>query len=194
MEKRRLQPEAPDMGASRLGLVNHLRLTVTDIERARQFYGPLMRFLGYEVVDDAQERLSWGKQFSTGVLWFILTAAREDVDRQPHDLLSRGFHHLAWNADSRDQIDEVHQMMCRNGATVLDTPAEYDYEPGYYAVFFADPDHADTQTILSNFLTRLGARVIIAGDAETALQEIHSVIQTLCCQTLDYRKKAVLNC
>jgi glyoxylase I family protein len=140
MEKRRLQPEAPDMGASRLGSVNHLRLTVTDIERARQFYGPLMRFLGYEVVDDAQERLSWGKQFSTGVLWFILTAAREDVNHQPHDLLSPGLHHLAWNADSRDQIDEVHRMMCRNGATVLDTPAEYDYEPGYYAVFFADPD------------------------------------------------------
>jgi CheY-like chemotaxis protein len=33
-------------------------------------------------------------------------------------------------------------------------------------------DHPDTQIILSNFLTRLGARVIIAGDAETALQEI----------------------
>jgi CheY-like chemotaxis protein len=33
-------------------------------------------------------------------------------------------------------------------------------------------DHPDTQTILSNFLTRLGARVITAGDAATALQEI----------------------
>ena len=33
-------------------------------------------------------------------------------------------------------------------------------------------DHSDTQTILSNFLTRLGARVVIAGDAATALQEI----------------------
>ena len=33
-------------------------------------------------------------------------------------------------------------------------------------------DHPDTQTILSNFLTRLGARVIIAGDAATALQAI----------------------
>jgi CheY-like chemotaxis protein len=33
-------------------------------------------------------------------------------------------------------------------------------------------DHPDTQTLLSDFLTRLGARVIKAGDAETALQEI----------------------
>ena len=33
-------------------------------------------------------------------------------------------------------------------------------------------DHPDTQTLLSNFLTRLGTRVIKAGDAATALQEI----------------------
>jgi CheY-like chemotaxis protein len=33
-------------------------------------------------------------------------------------------------------------------------------------------DHPDTQTFLSDFLTRLGARVIKAGDAETALQRI----------------------
>jgi CheY-like chemotaxis protein len=33
-------------------------------------------------------------------------------------------------------------------------------------------DYPDTQIILSNFLTRLGARVIIAGDAATALQAI----------------------
>ena len=25
-------------------------------------------------------------------------------------------------------------------ATILDAPAHYDYTPGYYAVFFADPD------------------------------------------------------
>jgi DNA-binding response OmpR family regulator len=33
-------------------------------------------------------------------------------------------------------------------------------------------DHPDTLTLLSNFLTRLGARVITAGDATTGLQEI----------------------
>jgi glyoxylase I family protein len=26
------------------------------------------------------------------------------------------------------------------GIPILDPPAEYDYTPGYYAVFFADPD------------------------------------------------------
>jgi glyoxylase I family protein len=140
MESKRFQDGASDLGTSRMGSINHLRLTVTDIERARQFYGPLMQFLGYEVVDDTKNRLSRGKRFSTGMLWFILTAAPEDRTRLPYELLSPGFHHLAWNADSRGHIDDVHHMMRRNGVTVLDAPAEYDYEPGYYAVFFADPD------------------------------------------------------
>ena len=26
------------------------------------------------------------------------------------------------------------------GAEILDAPAEYDYNPGYYAAFFRDPD------------------------------------------------------
>jgi len=31
-------------------------------------------------------------------------------------------------------------LLVENGATVLNAPAEYDYEPGYYAVYFTDPD------------------------------------------------------
>jgi catechol 2,3-dioxygenase-like lactoylglutathione lyase family enzyme len=27
-----------------------------------------------------------------------------------------------------------------DGADILDPPAEYDYDPGYYAVFARDPD------------------------------------------------------
>jgi catechol 2,3-dioxygenase-like lactoylglutathione lyase family enzyme len=30
--------------------------------------------------------------------------------------------------------------MLELGADILDAPAEYDYNPGYYAVFFRDPD------------------------------------------------------
>jgi glyoxylase I family protein len=31
-------------------------------------------------------------------------------------------------------------LLVERGTEVLDPPAEYGYEPGYYAVFFADPD------------------------------------------------------
>jgi CheY-like chemotaxis protein len=51
-------------------------------------------------------------------------------------------------------------------------------------------DHADTQTILSNFLTRLGARVIIAGDAETALQEIQQCHPDVVLSDIGLRQKS----
>lgn len=50
-------------------------------------------------------------------------------------------HHLAWTADDRADVDRMHRLLLDIGATVLDAPAEYPkYGPGYYAVFFADPD------------------------------------------------------
>jgi glyoxylase I family protein len=138
--KEREQKELRNASNGRIGSINHLRLTVTDIQRAERFYRPLMRFMEYELSDREEHRLAWAKRSSAGVFWLILTAARQDTIPAQHDLLSPGFHHLAWNADSRDQVDEFYRLLVENGATVLDPPAEYDYEPGYYAVFFTDPD------------------------------------------------------
>lgn len=57
-----------------------------------------------------------------------------------HDRYSTGFHHLALNADTREQVEAFHRLLVKNGVQVLDPPADYDFEPGYYAVFFSDPD------------------------------------------------------
>ena len=43
------QNELRNEGKSRIGSINHLRLAVTDIQRAERFYRPLMRFMEYEL-------------------------------------------------------------------------------------------------------------------------------------------------
>ena len=93
------QNELRNDGKSRIGSINHLRLTVTDIQRAERFYRPLMRFMEYELCDREENRLAWAKWSSLGVFWLILTRVRQDTTPARHDLLSPGFHHLAWNAD-----------------------------------------------------------------------------------------------
>lgn len=58
-----------------------------------------------------------------------------------HDLYSAGLHHIAWRAESRADVDAMHDLLVGIGARVLDAPADYpEYGAGYYAVFFADPD------------------------------------------------------
>ena len=69
-----------------------------------------------------------------------LPAARELVDSAPHDRYALGLHHLAFEADSRAQVDERADWLRAQGAELESEPQEYTYIPGYYAVFFYDPD------------------------------------------------------
>ena len=40
-----------------------------------------------------------------------------------------------------EDVDLLHELLLKIGATVLDPPADYPaYGEGYYAVFFSDPD------------------------------------------------------
>jgi glyoxylase I family protein len=51
-----------------------------------------------------------------------------------------GLHHLALEAVSRSVVDERHDWLVSAGAMIESPPTEYSYIPGYYAVFFYDPD------------------------------------------------------
>jgi glyoxylase I family protein len=125
----------------KIGSVNHFRLTVTDIPRAERFYYPLLEFLGYRLVERSENRLAWAGWAAHGNLhWIIVSIASQEHRGSYHDRYAPGLHHLAFNADSRDEVDRFHDLLVREGAQVLDPPAEYNYEPGYYAVFFCDPD------------------------------------------------------
>ena len=38
------------------------------------------------------------------------------------------------------RVDEFYELLLEIGAEILEPPRSYDYAPGYYAVFFTDPD------------------------------------------------------
>ena len=120
------------------GFPNHVDLTVSDLERSVAFYDSLLTNLGFvRSTGYAGEVPNWTRADGGATFSIGLHAARR---RMPHDRYAPGLHHLAFHAGSRDEVDAVHELVRSTGAAVLDPPAEYDYTPGYYAVFFADPD------------------------------------------------------
>jgi catechol 2,3-dioxygenase-like lactoylglutathione lyase family enzyme len=56
------------------------------------------------------------------------------------DRYAVGLHHLAIEASSRAAVDERAAWARDAGAEIESEPQEYGYMPGYYAVFFYDPD------------------------------------------------------
>lgn len=119
------------------GAPHHLDLTVGNLARSTSFYDAWLPYVGFHRIEDCAEGPLWrGERFELG-----LQAARPEFANKAHNRYAAGLHHLAFEAPSREAVDRFHDILLEQGVTVLDPPAQYDhYAPGYYAVFFADPD------------------------------------------------------
>jgi diadenosine tetraphosphate (Ap4A) HIT family hydrolase/catechol 2,3-dioxygenase-like lactoylglutathione lyase family enzyme len=117
--------------------LHHIDLTASDLAQSTLFYGLLLPKIGFERIADAEEGPLWRKAgFELG-----LQSARGAGRQRPHDRHSPGLHHLAFAAPAPEAVDALHAELVRLGVNILDAPALYErYLPGYYAVFFADPD------------------------------------------------------
>ncbi len=125
------------------GSIHHIDLSVRDPKAARPFWDAVLGFMGYRA---STEYDHGGYDFDAGVRGAefcsigIRPTSRPHAQRA-HDRYSSGMHHLAWNAASREDVDALHALLQKTGATILDPPADYpEYSDGYYAVFFTDPD------------------------------------------------------
>lgn len=123
------------------GTIHHLDLTVRDPWASRDFYAAVLGFMGYLDVADHDRGFDYDLATPDGFCSVgIMKAQGPNADRR-HDRYSPDLHHVAWTAESRQDVDAMHEMLKGIGATILDAPADYPrYGPGYYAVFFADPD------------------------------------------------------
>ncbi|MDM9379997.1 VOC family protein [Chlorogloeopsis sp. ULAP01] len=120
----------------KLGAINHIALTVSNLERSEAFYNLLLGFIGYEQAEKTEQLILWAS--SNGVI--TISPSNPKSPNQKHDRYSPGLHHLAFSADSREDVDKLYQKLIEMGVEILDPPFEYDYMPGYYAVYFLDPD------------------------------------------------------
>jgi catechol 2,3-dioxygenase-like lactoylglutathione lyase family enzyme len=126
---------------SHRGIVHHLDLTVSDLERSRPFYDAVLGYLGYARVSDHENGSDWDWQGSGPFNSIGILRARGEGAAKPHDRYSPGLHHIAWTANDREDVEKLHQLLISIGAEVLDSPAEYPrYGPNYFALFFSDPD------------------------------------------------------
>jgi catechol 2,3-dioxygenase-like lactoylglutathione lyase family enzyme len=123
--------------------IDHLDLVVTSLERSLAFYRGLLEPLGYtrtsEIEGERGERVIYiGREGGRGSV--SLREALSDSHEVPYDRYGIGLHHLAFAAHSRAVVDERAEWLRAQGAEIESGPKQYDYTPGYYAVFLHDPD------------------------------------------------------
>ncbi|HEY8029805.1 MAG TPA: VOC family protein [Gaiellaceae bacterium] len=122
----------------RSGGVHHVDLVVSSIERSLPFYRDLLGPLGWHVISEVE-----GERGET--IWYLSgrgtsIGLREAQSDGKVDRYAIGLHHLAIEAMSRAAVDERAEWVRDAGGELESEPQEYAYLPGYYAVFFYDPD------------------------------------------------------
>jgi catechol 2,3-dioxygenase-like lactoylglutathione lyase family enzyme len=123
---------------------SHVDLVVSSIERSLPFYTGLLGPIGWsrvrEVPGERGETIHYIALEGNGVGSLGLREKQSDSHAVPFDRYAVGLHHVCFDVPSRDVVDERASWLRDQGATIESGPAEYDYTPGYYAVFFYDPD------------------------------------------------------
>lgn len=117
--------------------INHLAIKVSDFEASKRYYDKLLGFLGFELEWEFDHVAGWNNGHT--MLW--LSEADDEGKQHPHRIGNIGFHHYAFELDSRKAVDDLHAFLKRQKIVVVDPPAAYpSYGEGYYAVYFLDPD------------------------------------------------------
>lgn len=116
--------------------IAHIQLTVSSMERSVPFYETLLHsFEMVTLMKTPQYFYCIGGK--TGVA--ICPAAPEQA-ATTFDQSRPGLHHLCFRARSREDVDAIHEVAVALGATIVRTPREDQWAPGYYSVLFEDPD------------------------------------------------------
>lgn len=121
---------------AKTGSISHISLSCQDYEASKKFYDFLLAtLLGYKKVMEEPYCTMW----SGGIGGEAICIS--PGNNTPHQKSNPGLHHLAFNAEHRELIDEFYTKIVDfqskqawAKSTILDKPAEYpQYGPGYYA-------------------------------------------------------------
>ncbi|MHB1571689.1 MAG: VOC family protein [Solirubrobacteraceae bacterium] len=119
--------------------VHHFDLVVSELDRSVEFYRALLGPLGYthtaDIVGERRERVVY-----IGGPGIVPVSLRAAQSQGRHDRYRVGIHHVAFEAPSREVVDDRLLWAREQGAEIENDPREYSYMPGYYAGFFYDPD------------------------------------------------------
>lgn len=126
------------------GVLHHLELYVSDLDRTVEFWGWLLEALGYKLFQKWEKGRSW--KLDETYIVFVQTEERFlDI---PYHRCRVGLNHLAFHGESRAQIDDLTVRLENRGINVL-----YKYQHPYaggnmhYAVYFEDPDRIKVEVV-----------------------------------------------
>jgi glyoxylase I family protein len=119
---------------------HHVDIVVSSILRSLPFYRDLLEPLGWHRSSEVEGERGETIWYLAGPGTYLGLREAQTRSDDPFDRYRVGVHHVAFEASARGVVDERAEWLRAHGAEIESGPEEYSYMPGYYAVFFYDPD------------------------------------------------------
>jgi catechol 2,3-dioxygenase-like lactoylglutathione lyase family enzyme len=121
-------------------IVGHVGIEVSNLTNSKKFYTALLEGLGFKVIMDEED----GVGFSNGSFQVWVSALKKSRVKRAAPTGEEFViaDHLAILVGDKAAVDGVDRRMKKNGYAALFPCEEHaQFEPGYYAVSFCDPDN-----------------------------------------------------
>lgn len=125
-------------------VIDHIQITVKDIKVAEGFYDKFLPVLGFDIRKKVsafiEEHDFYVVEYTHELLAFAITSPRQAFKNEVvHRRKPGALHHLAFKAQSREEVDKAYHDLLKIGANIVSEPQIHaEYSDSYYAVYFKD--------------------------------------------------------
>jgi len=113
-------------------MIDHVSISVRDLDRAARFYQAVLGTIGYKKLRDEPHTVAFGKTYPE--FWINRRRGMAPLDRDSGS-------HVAVRAASIEAVDGFHAAALAAGGDCDGAPGPRpEYSPDYYAAFIRDPE------------------------------------------------------
>lgn len=126
------------------GLLHHLEIYVSDLERSAEFWGWFLEELGYNTF----QKWDGGQSWRLGDTYIVFVQTEDRFLDISYHRCRVGLNHLAFQAASREHVDDMTNKLKAIGITILYSE-KHPFAGGddHYAVYFEDPDRIKVELV-----------------------------------------------
>lgn len=127
-------------------IIDHIQITVKDLKVAEPFYDKFLPLLGFDINRKSKGRVEKHDfdviEYFHPLLIFGINSPRDEFKQNTiHRRKPGALHHLAFKAESCQEVDALYSQMKEIGANIVEGPKFFpQHGENYYALFFKDTE------------------------------------------------------
>lgn len=126
------------------GIVHHIELYVSNLEKSKEFWTWLLSELGYEPFQKWDKGFSW----KLGDTYIVFVQVEERYNDISYHRCRVGLNHLAFHLDTKEEVNQITEKLISKNVQILYKDRHpFAGGPDYYAVFFEDPDRIKVELV-----------------------------------------------